>query len=564
MKKLVLSMAIVVLVAAVACPLLAQADKAVELKPVAVVSLPSYENCMADLKWLDAITDRPHLSEGVEGMLIFATGGVGIDGFDKTRPAGLYAATDGEHVGACLFLPVTDLGKLIEAVKIWDEEKVTTHDDGIYEIRGPRKTVYVQETHPGWAYVVENKDHFRHVPEDPAKLLDGLSGRYDVGARVYVANLPEECREKLVANLKKKLHKAAERHHAKRKHRHEWNPEAAEHVHQHIMKAARDLETVTLGMSLEADRKQGVLEISVTAREGTKAAEQFALLAAMKSDFAGFQLPEAAVTGRITVQCPGMPSERLDAMVERMRQHAYDHIAKKDKSEEQGAAARKVVDTVLDVVKQTAAEGRHDGAISVAAGEKAATLIAARRVADGPKLEKAVKMAVEQLRKEHPDKAEMITLDAESYHGVNLHAASLPIPEECPHHDETVQAVGEQLQIVLGIGPKAVYVAAGRDAMKSLKEALDRSEEMRESTAAPMEWVVVLGRVVEFAEEFGPPECRAKADKASDLLDKAEGRDRVRVTAVPQERGLTIRAEFDEGVLRVMNAMKRHHRPRHE
>ncbi len=310
------------------------------------------------------------------------------------------------------------------------------------------------------------------------------------------------------------------------------------------------------------------MELSVQAKKGSKTAKQLAVLGAMRTDFGGFKLPESAITGRITAQCEAPPAEHLDKMIDKMREHICAKIEKKAKSKEDVEAAKKIAGVFLDVVKKTAATGRNDAAVSVSLDEESVALVAGRFVADGRKLETAVKMAVEEIAKKHPECVKKIVkLDAKRYMGVNLHVVTIPITDKCPKKEQAVEAVGKDLQIVLGFGPKAAYLAAGRDAMRSLLIAIKDSQDSRRWTVPPMEFTVDYDELIEFAEEFGPccpkedtAKFKAALDKAEDALEKAQGRDCLRVTALPTGRGVKLRLELDEGVLRVMSTMK-HHRP---
>ncbi|MBN2295233.1 MAG: hypothetical protein JXM70_22575 [Pirellulales bacterium] len=561
MRKLVISMLCLTLLVGM---VFAVGARAADIKPVAVVSLSGYDNILEDIELVGELSGRPHLRMVAEGLVVVVTKGQGPAGLDKKRPWGMLVGTDGKNVGGCSFVPVTDLDKLMSVAKGWDKDRIKKTDNGIYEIKTRRKTLYVQETHKGWAFIVDNKDLFQYVPANPARLLSGLNVRYDIAARIYVANIPLECREKMCDELQKRMQKMTEQH--KKKHkpgRHlDKCKEIAEHLHQHMKKHVKDIEQVTLGWSLDNDLRQCVAEVSVVAKKGTKLAKQFSQLGGTRTNFGGFELPETAISGRITSRYQVPEAKHLDKMIDHMRAKAYKKIDKNGKAAEHAKVARKVVDTILDVVKKTAASGHLDCAAAVSLDEEAATLIAGRYVADGPKLESAVKMAVNVIRKKHPECiAKTVKLDAGRYRGVNLHVATIPITDKCPKKKQVVEAMGENLEIVLGIGPKAVYLATGRDAMVSLKQAIQKSQQNRRWTVPPMEFTLSLEELLEYAEEFGPPKCREAADKADDAMEKAYGRNSIRVVALPSGRSVTLRMELDEGVLRAMSSMKHHKWP---
>jgi hypothetical protein len=535
----------------------ARADSTNEIKPAAVLSIAGYDRAAEDVNALGSLQGDENLAGHLEGMLAFMTKGQGLAGLDKTRPCGVFAGTDGEEVGHCVFIPVTDLDKLMSVVKIWTNSRLSAKDEnGIYKLRAPKKTVYIQETHKGWAFAVENPEHFQHVPKDPTEWLDGLDSCYDAAVRIYVANLPEKVREDLHAKIKKHVKKMAERHKKKHKGHGFKDCPMAKYMKNHLKEMARDVDNVTVGVTFDSKSKQGVVEVKIAAKPDTALAKHFAQVGAMETAFGGFTLPEPALTARVTSQCPAPPTDVIDKMIEQMRARAYKKIDRKSKSEAHTKVAREIADSLLDVVKKTTATGRHDCAMALALDDDAATLVGGRYVADGPQLEKTVKRFIGELRQVHPEKVDgIVTLDAEKYEGVNLHVAEIPVPDECPNHDKAVKLVGEKMTIVLGVAPKAVYIAAGRDAMASLKKAIDQSLANQKSTS-PVQLTLDAGQVIEFLEEYAPPKCREKADILGDAIEKANGADQIRLTAQPGDGVMTLRLELDEGVLRALHVIK--------
>ena len=182
-------------------------------------------------------------------------------------------------------------------------------------------------------------------------------------------------------------------------------------------------------------------------------------------------------------------------------------------------------------------------------------------------------MAAKEIAKKHPKCVKKIlTLDAKRYHGRQPSTLSrFPVDRQVPSkRSKPLRPWARDLQIVIGFGPKAAYLAAGRDAMQSLLIAIQDSKENRRWTVPPLEFTVNLEELLEFADEFGPccPKTDAKqfhaaVDKAEDALEKAHGRDCLRVKALPTGRGIRLRLELDEGVLRVASTMKPHHRRHH-
>lgn len=79
------------------CGVAAWAEKAApgDLKPVAVLSLGTYDKWMANLAFVGKLSDNPDLPKGVEAIVKLATRSRGLAALDKTRPCGAIVFTNG-------------------------------------------------------------------------------------------------------------------------------------------------------------------------------------------------------------------------------------------------------------------------------------------------------------------------------------------------------------------------------------------------------------------------------------------------------------------------------------
>ena len=78
-------------------------------KPVAVVSIASYETFQKDLKFVGDLAGAPDLDKSIDGIVALMTQGKGLKGLDKTRPLGAAIFLEGQSPRGFAFLPITDL-----------------------------------------------------------------------------------------------------------------------------------------------------------------------------------------------------------------------------------------------------------------------------------------------------------------------------------------------------------------------------------------------------------------------------------------------------------------------
>jgi len=544
------------LVAALALGLLllrpALADSPKAAKPVIVVSLASYDELMGDLKFVGDLADHPDLDKNVEAVLKLFTKGRGLVGVDKQRPCGaVIAIGDGKPTGYG-FMPVTDLKELLTLLENLGHESRDA-GDGIIEIdtKQENKRLFVRQKE-GWAFLADKPEALADTADDPAQLIAGLPEQYDWAVRLNVCNVPEECRQKLVERLKKRA-----RRDLKRMKGTEEEKTIAKMVARKIVRvidaATDEIEQITLGCALDHNAKTASLEVTVTALEGTGAAKQFAELKQAKTSFAGFQLPGAALSGGAAFQSLVVSAEEATAFFNAVQAAAFKHVEAKIQSEEDLKGAKEFISGMLGVASETVASGRVDRRGSLVLKPDAVTLVAGRYVADGPKLEQTLGLLVEAARKKHPDAVDkLLKPNAEECKGIKLHVVSIPIPDQCKDRDKAVRLVGENLEVVVGIGEQCVCCAAGKDALNTLKQAIEQSDPEGQQADPPVQFSVSLGQVADFIAEVAKEKDKPTVEKIAALLKENPDKDHVTAVATPIERGVKCRLELEQGVLKLL------------
>lgn len=530
------------------CPVQAE-----PLKPVAVVSVAGYDEFMSDLGFLGRISDRPELASGVQGLLSLVTGGKGLEGLDKTKPVGAVVQTDGEKFLGYGFLPVTDLKKLLAVLEPM-AGRITDAGGGVSEIQTKQgKAVFVKEKSPGWAMVCDNRQGLDSAPADPLAVIGKLNEKYDLAIRVYVHNIPEKFRQKAIAEMRK----GAERDLNKRPGENDAEFAIRKRLTEQFLHSAataiQELEQISLGWSLDHKAEKVLLDLSATVLPGTDSARWLADMGKLKSRFGGFLVPGAAVTGNWLSQVPTSDVAVLAEAIDVLRPKAMAEIERKAKSPEEAKVQKELATGLLDVIRKTVATGRADAGVSLLLGPEAVTVVAGGYVADGPTLEKTLKQLAEAARQQHPDFVnQVVKLNAGECRGVNLHTVSVPIPADAPDRQKAVKLIGETLDVVIGVGQEGVYVAAGRDAMKALRGAIERSADGA-AALSPMRLSIAVGPIARFAAIAAhSPAEREKAAKAVAALEKMSGADHVNLEIRPIERGVQCRVEIEPDVVKLV------------
>jgi len=118
------------------------------------------------------------------------------------------------------------------------------------------------------------------------------------------------------------------------------------------------------------------------------------------------------------------------------------------------------------------------------------------------------------------------------------------------NREQVVKLVGESLDLVIAVGDDSAYLAVGRGAMDALKRVVERSQAERGKPVQPFQISVALVPVLKFIAEVGDESTRQIARRVVDAVKDLAGKDAVRLTASPIERGVQIRFEVEEAGLK--------------
>jgi hypothetical protein len=526
------------------CP--AQAN----LKPLLTVSFSGYDKLLADVGAIGQLVGNPDMAAMVEMPLKFMTQGKGLAGLDTKQPWGLAVLTDGKPPFVVLgFLPVTDLKQLMDVAKgtaLGENLKV---NDDVYEIQtrnGP--SIYVKQKGK-WAVATDRTENLAKAPDDPLTLLGDLPQRYDLAARLLVQNTPKEYRDQAMAGLRAMAEIGMPQMAGESDDDYKLRANATRQSVEALAAAADELDSLLVGWSLDPSAKTMHLDFEMTAQTGTKLAERVGQIKPGNTRFAGLQMPNAAINANWTRTLADVEVAETKDWLATARKTLLKELQKRGLGEADQKMSSQLLGDVFDVLQATVETKKTDVGLAVLLSPSEATLVAGGGVADGGKLETALKRLVDKIQQEDAKTAKSIKLNAETYEGVRFHILSLPAPERL------APMVGKTADVVLGIADDKLFVAAGRDAAKTLKKVLDESKAAGGKEVLPFQVSVAATSVTKFIAQASPDdEVAGNAAQLAELLAMAGGKDHITVTAQPVPQGVRVRLDLEEGLLKAMVA----------
>ncbi|HUY31472.1 MAG TPA: SHD1 domain-containing protein [Pirellulales bacterium] len=528
-------------------------DDSSETRPVVLASFSGYAELKRDLEYLGALSGNLDMAAGLEQLLLPFTQGHVLTGLDPARPwgASLRVADDGSRYSVVAFLPVDDLGKLLDALAASIE--VDGVGDGIYEIKRNANTFFITQQGK-WAYVARHKSNLENLPVDPLEQLRGLDQQYDLALRVNVQNIPQGLRDMAAGLIKLGLDGRL----------------------QH------ELDRLTVGLNIDRSTGRTYLDLEVTALPDSDAAKRLAAGSEQPADsrLAGVLMPDAIFS--LHLNSPLSSSEEVDEQgatwLNSLRGQVLAKIDnEEDINDERKAKVKEWAGKLLDLLdKAIEKEGRINFGLVVTAGSKdefadiindaienafpnrvhetiigagQVTVVAGGLTADGAEWEAAVMqivaMVAEGAGQDQPK------LNVDNYKGRRFHAFSVMAPQtmraELPLR--TLRNVlGNPLKIVLAFGDDTFYAAVGEKGADAIKRVIDKSAETPAEKLPPVTASLALAPVWKFiASQNHDPTAATIAES----LQQA-GKDHVKLTVEPIAGGVRYRLESEEAVNKLL------------
>ncbi len=537
MRKTFMSSLIVTLLLSVGQLALAQGNP----QPIAIVSISGVQNVLKDVGTLANIAGMGNEALAVTVMGSSATEAMGID---TKKPIGAVVYLSEAGPTGYAFIPVTNIQKLLDFAK---GQHMPINDDGNgnYSVTGPAGNSVALKLNGGWLFAGKSAEDLANVPADPVPMLAGLEKQYTIALRENMQAIPDDFRKMMAEQFVSGVSTAM-------RNTPDDNPvlmvlkPIIEAQLKQFPKILDETDQTTIGWGVDAAGKKTFIDFNGVAVAGTNLAKKYADAANVTSGFTGFLDAKAAGNLHFSAKMTAEDIESMQESVSILRERANKGIDNSnDIPEGEGKKmVKEIVGQFFDVAKDTVASGYLNDGAMLNLNDKDLSFVAGGFVADGPKLEGAIKKLVE-LAKNEPD-FPGVTFNAESHQGVTFHTTSLPVKEPGGQ-----MVFGPKMDVVIGIGPKAAYVSLGKNPSQALKNAIDKSTSGAAQKVPPAQFAVSVGQLVNFGLQFAPdPTAQAVAAEIS----KAGDKDHVRSETKASSNGGTTRIELEEGVIRAIGA----------
>ncbi len=523
-----------------------------EPKPVVVVSFAGYDALRSDVDFLGKISDFPELVQSMDGVVAMFTQFQGLQGLDRSKPWGYAVTSDDAGFKFVGFLPVTDTDKLLGALQgLVGAPKDA--GDGVKSINAGRTPVFFK-TEGKWAFLAHDPAQLTNLPADPAAWLGALPKDYDLAIQASLQNIPNELKSFFMDQAKMGMQAGLAQKADESDAQFKLRSQLAEQQLEQFDRMSKELDQITLGLSLDAAQHRGLFDILITAVSGSTLAREIKSAAASGvSKFAGFLDEEAVLQAHWNAGYASESKDQAKAMLSSFEGTIGKSIDDSDDlAAEEKKAVKEFVTEALKVATATIDKGVSNGGLAVF-GEGPFTLVFGGAIADAKRLETAV-INLATAAKSKPDDVQLKFRVAE-HKGVTFHTLTAPWPESGDDDTDALveDLLGDELELVLGFGAESIYLALGPDGIETLSELIDESGKAS-NPKLPAEFILALSPVLAFVADQLDDDATPQAkilEKLVDDLDES-GKDKIKASVTFIPNGERIRYEVEDGVLRAL------------
>jgi len=507
-------------------------------EPAVVVSLANITNQLGDIRYLMEAAGQG----GMYGFLVEPQANNYLKGIDRSKALGalLYFGDDSPEPKWLALIPVSNLDELLDTI---DQAGIEINESGSdVELIGPDGSPIFLRKSAGYVAVSDDKEMLDQTPANPAEALGAVSPDVNFGAKLFVQRIPEALREMAISAIEdgymNQMDQMGDEGMA------DLQRQNFEMQMEKIRSLVNESEELVLGMNIDEAAKTMHFDMQMIGQDGSELARQSNMYdSADPTRFGGFLDKDAAITMNMSGKVEGSDAEQFNKMMDQMRDLANKSMDDDNVSGPQREMANRILEDVIAVVKQTVEEGTMDMGAMAAVDADNANIVAGLLVADPARLEKSVKEIVSVAQSQLAGKAQF-NMDMGTHDGVRLHEVVVDVSDE---EDATKLLGSDKARIYVGIGDRAIYVAAGNDPLDTLKSAISNSS-TAPADAVPMQYNMRLAPILAKAAQMqGEDMPRQMAEKLA-----ANGRDRIRFVMTTVENGLDMRFEIEDGLLELI------------
>jgi len=509
------------------------ASQAADNPVVAVVAADGYADLKKQIGWVGVQVGNPTLAALAESVVMMATQFKGLAGLDVNRPLGVVVTAAGDMPVVHGYVPVKDLGKLLEALQgVLGPVEMAGGKRLVQMPGGPPLEISQQD---GWAVIAPQGSPAG--PANAAELIGKVADTLSLGVQLFPAAMPAGMREQVKGMIEQGAAAAADQ---------------GQPLDAGVLAAAFDglaeTESLMFGLAVEPAKDRLFIENRTVMLPGSEAAAVWSNAGktanAIGLPVAGNGKP-AAIRAHHAQAVPAATRAAIEAtLAQALPAGTGDPI-----TDSLFGLLQDLVGAMLDAGGVDAALAIDTSSTRADALLPAVTLAA--RIKDGPALEKQVKNRLGREGALPPEAT--VRFDAGRQAGANLHEIEVDLAG-VPEADK----LGGRLTATLAVAADRAFLLVGGDVAKRLAAAVEAGgrsdDEAKPLSTVNLSVAGLLGYAATLMKSTTPddPAAAVLAEVAAESAAKPDTL--LQVLVRPIERGVAMRLTADAGAIQTIAA----------
>ncbi len=404
---------------------------------------------------------------GQAGIVNQAVNGY-TNGLDRSRPIGsvVYLNEVNQPISiACL--PVKDLDSFLSGLELFGEPEDL--GEGLYSMSFGAVTVFAKQD-GDWLFVSSDEDSLDDLPKEATAQFAKMVAKNDIKFEFNIQNIPEQLLDLLKDQMRTGFEQAME---AQRDDMTADDLEASRASGEQVMKNFEEVlentEKIAVGLAISSQQKAVILDMGSLFVDGSRFAKQLEATKGLKSSLGAVVTEGSMIAAQSLSVVAKEDLAQIENTLQTSLKAAYKAIDEKTKDKASAEKAKSYIDRLVKIFLESCKQGSLETALNVT-NDSSLNVGLSFTVADSSKIEGlASDIAAEAAKEKGPFK---LQVNVGTYKGVNLHKATITVPEEA---DDSVRKIlGDAVTISIGTAPKAVHLSIGKTAEAALKATIDR------------------------------------------------------------------------------------------
>ena len=524
-------------------------------RPLILINLASVDRAIERMDYIFSSIDRKDLADTVLSRL---TKFRDLKGLDRKRPAGLMIFLQEGLIPKPLpvaYIPITNIGELIQTAATINLKVVKSADkDDWYEIipdNGEKQ--HLKMSH-GYGFISNDPTTLDREFVDPEKFSAPLNSKYDLCASANLKVTPKPIKQLLLSAIRLATQTEMQRRDDEPEPGYRIRKANAESNLKFVENILQYGEELTIGAKVDSEKQRAFIDVVVRATPDTDFAKELAVGSPKPSYFGAAVDATVPLTFSVSMEVNKRDRKTLKELFTMGASEANRGFAKKPadtpKDEIPQLQSVKDIFTALDA---TVEEGHLDAFFQFMGetGDKF-VFIGGARLVGGQRFGAGLTDILTRVKENSPDEVE-INLSFDAHNEVIFHRIT---PTNRGRGEKRLY--GDDYSFYIGTDNNAVWFAiGGKQALPTVKNALDKVEaakgtRQKRGDNIPFQLIFNTTRWIEQQAASRPEGQPGRFGRfALEAFDK-EGSDIIRLEARPIENGFRLRAQFENGWLKLL------------